>query len=142
MKKIKFIIESDLDNVSLIGMSVRKLCSLTPFSENLSFQIELCVVEAVNNCIIHAYNGALIHEVEVILSINKEYLLLEVNDKGKPMNSDTLEKANISNFDKDIELPETISESGRGLAVIKECMDKVSYKSDNGKNRLIMIKYY
>ena len=142
MKKIKFIIESDLDNVSLVGMSVRKLCSLTPLSENILFQIELCVVEAVNNSIIHAYSGALIHEVEVILSFNKEYLLLEVNDNGKPMDSEILEKANISILDENIESPETISESGRGLAVIKECMDKVSYKSDNERNRLIMIKYY
>jgi serine/threonine-protein kinase RsbW len=142
LKKIKFTIESDLDNVSLIGMSVRKVCSLTPFPEKILFLIELCVVEAVNNSIIHAYNGALIHEVEVILSINEKYLLLEVNDKGKPMNSEVLEKANISNLAPNIELPETISESGRGLAVIKECMDKVSYRSDNGKNRLIMIKNY
>ena len=142
MNKIKFIIESDLDNVSLVGMSVNKLCSLTSFSKNQTFQIELCAVEAINNSIIHAYKGALIHEVEVLLSINKEHLLLEVIDQGKPMNSEVLEKANLAHSDKNNENTEIIPESGRGLGVIKEFMDKVSYQSDEEGNRLIMIKYF
>ena len=141
MKKIKFVIESDLDNVSLVGMSVRKLCYLTPFSEDQSFQIELCAVEAINNSIIHAYNGALIHEVEIFLSINEEYILLEVDDKGKTLDNEVLKKADFAQSAA-VEVPETISESGRGLALIKEFMDKVSYRSDEERNRLVMIKYY
>jgi serine/threonine-protein kinase RsbW len=142
LKKIKFIIESVLDNVSLVGMSVRRLCSLTPFTEDQSFQIELCAVEAINNSIIHSYNGVLIDEVEVILSINKDYMLLEVNDRGKPLDNEVLEKGGFDHSDENIEKPETISESGRGLAVIKEFMDNVSYRSDDERNRLIMIKYF
>jgi serine/threonine-protein kinase RsbW len=123
-------------------MSVKKLCSLTPFTEDQSFQIELCTVEAINNSIIHAYNGAQIHEVEVILLINEEYMLLEVNDKGKPLDREIIEKADFDHSDENKEKSETISESGRGLAIIKEFMDKVGYRSDDEKNRLVMIKYY
>ena len=81
MKKIRFIIDSDLESVALVGMSVRKICSLTPFSENESFQIELCAVEAVNNSIIHAYNSAPLCEVEIILTVKEDCLSIEVCDR-------------------------------------------------------------
>lgn len=142
MKKIKFIIDSDLNNVSLVGMSVRKLCELTPLSENQSFQVELCAVEAINNSITHAYGGTLLNEVSIILSIKKDYILLEVNDIGKPMDSEVLENAKLANLDENSGASGTVSESGRGLAIIKEFMDKVSYCSNDQKNSLIMIKYY
>ena len=142
MKKIRFIIDSDLENVALVGMSIKKLCSLTPFSENQSFQIELCVVEAINNSIIHAYNGLSIYEVEVILSINMDHLMIEVCDTGKPMDDEVLLDANFKPFDDGIDNLDKISESGRGLGLIKELMDKVSYRSDDAGNRLTLLKYY
>lgn len=141
MKKIKFIIDSDLESVALVGMSVRKICSLTPFSDNESFQVELCAVEAVNNSIIHAYNDALLCEVEIILTVKEDCLSLEVCDIGKPMNSEVLQKAGLNPFD-DMGSVDKISESGRGLGFIKEFMDKVIYKSDDDGNRLVMLKYY
>jgi serine/threonine-protein kinase RsbW len=142
LHKIKFVIKSDLDNVSLVSRSVKNLCLLTPFTANQTFQVELCAVEAMNNSIIHAYKGAAIHEVTVLLSFNKEYLMLEVIDKGKPMNNEVLDKACLAHSDKQIENAETFSESGRGLGVIKEYMDKVSYHSNKDGNRLKMIKYF
>ena len=69
-------------------------------------------------------------------------MILEVNDKGNPLDSEVLKKTDFNHPDKNIEKPETISESGRGLTVIKEFMDKVDYRSDDERNRLIMIKYY
>ena len=141
MKKIKFIIDSDLESVALVGMSVRKICSLTPFSDNESFQVELCAVEAVNNSIIHAYNDALLCEVEIILTVKEDCLSIEVCDRGKPMNSEVLLKAGLNPFD-DMGSVDKISESGRGLGFIKEFMDKVIYKSDDDGNRLVMLKYY
>lgn len=140
MKKIKFIIDSNLENVALVGMSIKRLCSLIPFSDAQSYQVELCAVEAINNSIIHAYNGELLHKVETILSIDKGYLTLEICDNGKALDPNIIEKAGIDTFNLDTNNLDEISESGRGLAVIKEIMDKVTYESDNGVNRLIMIK--
>ena len=142
MKKLKFVIESDLENVALVSMSVKKICSMIPLSEMHLFQIELCTVEAVNNSIIHAYNRESMHEVEIILTIKDDYLSLEIGDKGKAIDNEVLEKASFGHQDEIIDNPETISETGRGLALIKEYMDKVSYMSDNSGNRFIMIKYF
>ena len=142
MKKIKFIIQSELENVELVGMSLKKLCSLTSFSENQAFQIELCAVEAINNSIIHAYNGAIKYEVEVVMTIRKDCLLIEVCDRGKAMNQKILEKADLTHKDDYLESLEKLSETGRGLGFIKEFMDNVTYKTDSGVNCLKMIKYF
>ena len=144
LKEIRFIIKSKLEYVALVGMSVKKICSLTSFSEKQVFLIELCVVEAINNSIIHAYKGESIYEVELSLSINKDHLFLKVSDKGKPMGTDILENTNpISiSINRRSDDPLKLSETGRGLGLIKETMDKVTYGSDTLGNHLTMIKYF
>ena len=55
LRKVKLIIESDLDDVPLVGIAVNRFCSYAAFSETDAFNIELCVIEAVTNSIKHAY---------------------------------------------------------------------------------------
>ena len=46
-----------------------------------------------------------------------------------------------ANFDcDDIDL-ENLSEGGRGLKIVKSCMDEVSYQNRNEHNRWLLIKY-
>lgn len=142
MKTIKFVIDSDLENVALVGMSVNKLCSLTSFTGKQVFQAELCAVEAINNSILHANNGLSKQEIELTFIIKKDYLFMEVCDKGKPMTEGTLENANLYYPDGDSDNIDNISETGRGLGLIKEFMDKVTYRSNNDVNYLTMIKYF
>ena len=141
MKRIKFIINSKLENVALAGMSIKSLCSLSPMDDSQAFQMELCAVEAINNSIIHAYNKEVSNDVEIILEIDEKYFRIEICDRGIPMDQKILEKADINLLQDTFDNPEEISESGRGLAVIKDVMDRVTYESVNGLNILTMIKY-
>lgn len=142
MKKIRLIIESDLENVALAGMAINKICSLTPLSEMQSFQVELCSVEAINNSIIHAYNSKSGNEVEILFIIKDNLIEIEISDHGKEMNINMLEKAAIKYQDTGINNISDISESGRGLGFIKEFMNNVTYRSDDKGNHLVMIKRY
>ena len=137
MKQIKLTIDSDLANVFLIGMTINRLCALTPFSDAECYKIELCVVEAVNNAIIHAYENEKGHDVEVVFAMDSRTLTIDVCDMGKSMDPEILEVSHIPTFDFDPDDPD-IPESGRGLAIIKEVMDHVSYKTIGGKNCLSM----
>ncbi len=139
-KRIKLIIESKLENVSLIGMAINKLCSLIHLSDVESCQIELCVAEALNNSIIHAYGREANHEVEVVFTLYGDRLILDVCDTGKAMDQSYLKKANISSFENDSNDLDNIQERGRGLAIIKEVMDSVVYETKDGKNCLTMMK--
>jgi serine/threonine-protein kinase RsbW len=139
VKTIKFIIDSNLEDVALVGMSINRLCSLNPVLEQESFMTELCVVEAINNSIIHAYGNEKGHKVEVAFALTPDELLIKVYDNGKSMDKAELESRDLSSIEIDPGNLDTV-ESGRGLAIIKEVMDHVSYTTVDGINCLSLTK--
>jgi len=139
-KRVKLVIDSDPEQVSLIGMAINKLCSLTPLSDSESNQIELCVVEAVNNSIEHAYGKEKGHEVEVGFTLHADRLVVDVCDTGKPMEEGFIEQKDISLLEIDPDDLDNIPEEGRGIPIMKEIMDTVTYETENGKNCLTLIK--
>ncbi len=138
-KRVKFIIDSGMEHVPLIGMSVNRLCLSASFSAMDAFNIELCVVEAVTNSIRHSYGGKGGQEVHVVFTLTDEEVILDICDTGPPMNSDILEKAKIDCPENSYDL-ESISEGGRGLGIMKEIMDSVAYRTEGGQNCLTLKK--
>ena len=140
LKRITFTIDSDVKNVSLIGMSVNRLCLAASFSTIDAFNIELCVVEAVTNSIRHCYGGNVGHEVKVVFSLTQEDMVLDIYDTGPPMEPDLLDRAAIQCAEEDPIDIESIPEGGRGLSIIREIMDSVVYRSEQEENCLTMKK--
>ena len=139
-RRIKFVIDSDLENVFLISMTIRNLCSLVSLSDMEIDQVELCLVEAVNNSIEHAYGKQKGHNVEVVVYLSRERLMIEVCDMGKAMDESRLEGIDPSFRNMDLDDLDSIPEEGRGLPIIKTIMDSVFYKVQNGRNCFTMIK--
>ena len=139
-RRIKLVIDSDLENVSLVGMIINKLCSLIPLSDTESYQIELCVVEAANNSIEHAYVMEKGHEVEVIFTLYSDRLIVEVCDTGKPMDQKCIEQNDISLLEIDPNDLDNMAEQGRGIPIMKQIMDTMTYRTKRGKNCLTLIK--
>ncbi len=139
-KRIKLIIESKLENVPLIGITINKLSSLIFLSDIESYKIELCVVEAVTNSIKHAYGNEAGQDVEVVFTLYADRLTIDVCDTGKPLDQNIMNKKNVSSLDVDLDDIANLPEGGRGIAIIKEIMDTVSYKSEKRKNVLTMAK--
>lgn len=140
MRKIKFIIDSDLENVALVGISIKNLCLFLCLSDTDACQIELCAVEAINNSIIYAYEGDILKKVEITLEYDNNAITLKVYDSGNSMDIKVLDKAVLAFLD-DREDIDNIPENGRGLALIKEIMDKVEYSTKDGVNCLVMTKF-
>lgn len=139
-KRVTFIIDSDMKNVPLIGMSVNRLCLATSFSTMDAFNIELCVVEAVTNSIRHCYRGEGGHQVKVVLTFTREHIVLDICDKGPPMAPSMLDNAVLTcPIDEECGI-EGIPEGGRGLGIIREIMDSVEYRSKAGENCLTLTK--
>ena len=139
-KQIKFTIESNLKNVFLIGLAINKISSYIGLNELESYRLELCVVEAVNNAIIHAYDKEAGNKVEVVFNIYPDRLVLDVCDTGKPMQGNLLEQKDILSLEFESDDLDNIPEGGRGLAIMKEIMDSMDYKTEDGKNCLTMTK--
>lgn len=138
--RIHFIIASIISDVRLVGLSVNKLCVSHGLAELDAFQLELCVVEAVTNAIEHAHQGDPKREVKVTLTLHDDRVEIDVWDKGRTANANLLEKLNRSTLEHVSEDMENLSLGGRGLAIIKEIMDTVSYRSSALGNCLTMVK--
>lgn len=135
--RIKLTIDSNMDNVPLIATAVSRLCSLIPFSDIESYQVEVCVVEAVNNVIKHAYHNEGGHEVDVIFTVYTNKLIIDICDAGKVM-----EQKNKPCLDFDPDDVKNLPESGMGLFIIDSIMNELTYKSQQGKNVLTMTKLF
>jgi serine/threonine-protein kinase RsbW len=140
LRHLDLVIDSDLSNVTLVAVAVNRVCLELGFDALRAGQIELCIAEAATNAIRHAYHGKPGHTVAVSLSADREELLAEVTDTGTampPEHQQTLVKGPKASdgqpFDR-----RSLAEGGRGLQIIYQLMDKVSYVSEERHNRLIM----
>jgi serine/threonine-protein kinase RsbW len=137
IRQIKITIDSNLKNVSLVGTSINKLCSLLYLTKGECADIELCVVEAVNNAVKHAYENQGGNDVEIVFTIESDRLLIDILDSGKGMEMEKIQEPVF-----DVDDVESIPESGMGIHIIRSIMDEVSYIREHGKkNRLTMTRY-
>src|SRR5262245_25570950 len=134
-QEIQLVIDSSLQNVSLVGVAINALCASLSLSQTDAYQIELCAVEAVTNAIKHAYDNRRGFPVQVCFTTHPDKLVLAVCDEGKKMS-----KLVVPSLDFDPTDREHLPEGGMGLFLIHSVMDKVTYTSRHGKNTLTMIK--
>ena len=140
-EKIRLVLDSDLKKVSQVGEAIAKVASMMVRTRISASDMELCVVEAVNNCIEHAYDNEKGHDIEVLFRLYQDRLIIDICDMGKSMGQSCLAQADRSALETDPDHINTIAEQGRGLAIIKEIMDVVDYKTKSGKNCLSLTKF-
>jgi serine/threonine-protein kinase RsbW len=140
LKCLDLAIDSELGNVTLMAVAVNRVCLELGLDALRAGEIELCIVEAATNAIEHGYQNKPGHIVAAKVSIHGEDLIIEVMDSGTPIppeNQQMLFNGPTASDQHAIEW-QSLPERGRGLKIIHELMEKVSYISGNGHNRLIM----
>lgn len=133
--KIRITIESNLEDVVIVASVARQVCARLSLSCDECDDVGLSVSEAVNNAIIHAYKCERGHEIEVRMSTKGDRLLVEVCDEGKEMARSVSLPFVFNPADR-----ESLPEGGMGLFIINRIMDKVMYRTENGKNILTMVR--
>ena len=131
------VIDSALENLSRLGVSVRNICESTPLNRMDAYYVELCTIEAVTNAIKHAYRLQPGHKVELTVSIADDGITIQICDTGEPMNAAGLTPA----LTFDPEKPETAPDIGMGMFLIHKLMDHVLYEQRDGRNILTLKKY-
>jgi serine/threonine-protein kinase RsbW len=132
---IKLTIESRYENVALAGISINRICREAGLTEQVAFEVEVSVVEAVNNAIRHAYCEKPGNEVEICLELTPQIVNLKVADAGRPMPTEILHRA-VSQSDG----IDRLREGGRGILIIQSLMDRVSYTTDGRRNVLSLCR--
>lgn len=135
-KEIELKIKSTQDNVELIGHTVNKLSSESGLQDNESSLLELAVVESVNNSIKHSYKNNPDNEIIVRIIIGSQNIEIKIIDHGEPIPEF---KTNYPD-DFDINDLENLPEGGRGLFIIDQIADNLSYQTFENQNILTIIK--
>ena len=111
-------------------ISSRILDSLLPYGvdeEKLS-DIRLCAEEAVRNAIVHGSRMNKKLRVRVNYRIDKNRIIIEVEDEGIGFDPDSIPDPTLKN--------NITKESGRGVCLIKKLMDKVDFNEKGSKIRM------
>lgn len=113
------------------------------------FDLLLAVTEACTNVLRHAGEG---HRFEVVVQVDRDRCVLEVHDNGRGFDSSALASRSIhrrrppvrpvpllrrrSRGTEVAKLPE----SGRGMAIMRACVDDVSLKSGRGRGTVVQLR--
>ena len=134
---IMFRIPARLADVHLLSRSVHSLFVNLGFNEVETYQLELAIPEAANNIIKHAYQYKEDVHITMKFSITDDKVTCVFVDKGKFENF--LKNNGLGDIATDTKV---LPPDSRGICIICNVMDEVSYRRSGGKNILTLVKYF
>jgi len=121
---------ADKKYLSLIGSLVQELCATVPrLPTSASYNIELAVNEAVVNVITHAYHDDPSGKVELAFHVRRNALEIQIRDWGLSFDPSDI-------HDPDLDEPH---ESGYGVYLIRQLMDRASYEPKTANGNLVTL---
>jgi anti-sigma regulatory factor (Ser/Thr protein kinase) len=131
-----FRVPARLADVRLIGLSVHALFSDLGFSDVDAFQLELAITEAANNIIKHSYKFQKNTTINLKFSTTPSKVTCVFADTGKFENFLT-----NNGLDDIVTDTKILPPSSRGIFIICDVMDEVTYRRSGDKNILTLVKY-
>lgn len=128
--------EAQLDEIERIRAAVNILSQAEQWPPELLFQIELVLEEIGTNIIKYGQDGERETEIDITLTSDRESLTMEIIDNGTPFDP----FADAPPPDLDSAVPDRPI-GGLGIYLVQELMDEASYRHEDGKNKLILVKH-
>jgi len=101
-------------------------------SDDFVWEIRLVLEEVVTNIISYGYEDKAEHEIEVNIVNANEDITVSVRDDARPFNL-------LEHPRPDLEIPiENRRIGGMGIHIVREIMDEIDYKREEGINLLVM----
>ena len=127
-------LHNNVQEASLLAPFIETIATENGLDHSLTMELNLAVEEAVVNVMEYAYPQGETGEVTIEVSLADGKLDINIIDSGSPF--DPTQKS-----DPDTSLPvEERSIGGLGIFLVRQVMDTVSYRRDNGKNILTFTK--
>ncbi len=127
-------LHNNVQEASLLAPFIETIATENGLDHSLTMELNLAVEEAVVNVMEYAYPQGETGEVTIEVSLADDLLDINIIDSGAPF--DPTQKS-----DPDTSLPvEERSIGGLGIFLVRQVMDTVSYRRDDGKNILTFTK--
>ena len=133
--KCRVVLENRLDEMQRFVTSLTEFARVGKLSDELVFNIQLCMDELFTNIVSYGYEDDDLHLVEVDLTVDEEEVRIGLVDDAKPFNP--LQEADQPDLDASLDERKI---GGVGIHLVKTLMDEVSYKYEDNKNHLLLVK--
>lgn len=127
-------ISADLGALGDARKRIRRVLEDLRFSADVNDAIELCIAEAATNPVLHGQPKPDNLRLKLLANSRGIEVMIE-DDGGTYLGFDEA-------YAKAAIMPDILSEGGRGLALVREAMDKVQYSSTDGWNRLTLFRRF
>ena len=126
-------IGSDIAEIPEVSAWLEEVMRGSGFSEEAILDTQLAVEEAVTNVIIHGYKepGG---EVVITCHVNSDRVEVEIADTAPRFDPLSMPEPDLDGSIEERRI------GGLGVFLIRQVMDGVSYRYENGKNILVLIK--
>lgn len=137
-KTYRMKLPADSGNLDIIRKFIAGISENMGFNDEEVYKIELAVDEACANVIKHAYltNSKREPIINIEAQEKNDRIEIIISDKGKGFDPSKVKKPEIEEYMK------KMKRGGLGIYLIKELMDKVSFRIKAGvRNEVRMVKF-
>lgn len=129
------ILRNEISEVQRLKATMVEYGNNHQIADEVIQDVNLVLEEAISNIIFYGYEDKKAHQIEVAMSLNETTLVFEIKDDGKPFNP-------LEAPEPDLEIPfEDREIGGMGIHLVRTLMDELAYRTEQGKNVLIMKKH-
>ena len=132
--RLSLVLRNDLSELERLSQAVSAWCRENSVIEDVEYQVNLALDEIVSNVIRHGWKDFGAHQLQVSLSCARNELRVEVEDDAPPFNP-------LEAPAPDITKPlEERPIGGLGIHLVRQIMDGLEYRRQDGRNFLVMKK--
>jgi sigma-B regulation protein RsbU (phosphoserine phosphatase) len=125
---------NNIQQISLLAGFMDKIATENGWKPDLAMQVNLALEEAVTNVMLYAYPQDTEGKVSLDVVLDNHRLRFTLADRGRFFDPTAAPEADTSASLEDRPI------GGLGIHLVRTIMDDVSYKRQDGKNILTMIK--
>lgn len=132
--RAEFTMNAEISALTDILDRIGNLLSQHGISGDLISDIELAIDEAVTNSILHGYGENETGTIRLLIQLHSDRVEMTIEDQGVPFDPTTFEPVtNDGNISDRVP-------GGLGIVLIRNVMDEVTYRREDGNNILRLVK--
>jgi len=139
LDSLAYSVVSDTRNIGLMSQAVREFVEELAYAEDLCYNADLVVSEAMTNVMVHGFRDARPEPLGLIVVAFQHGVAVLIEDHGSRIPLAVLDNMrNVVSFQQDFALSE-LPEGGMGLALIRAVSRRFAYRSTDTSNRLLVL---
>jgi serine/threonine-protein kinase RsbW len=132
-RSFELTFKAEINEIPRVSAALEQVMQVHSFSKEEILDTQLAVEEAVTNIIMHGYEGRA-GEIQITCHATRGIIEIQIEDTAPLFNPLSVPDPDCTAGIQDRQL------GGLGIFLIRNVMDNVMYRTDQGKNILILIK--